>query len=414
MTAQQRKVVGVVVIALVIFFVANQIRKAKRRRAIEMARIAAQSAQRTNRKEEKRFPVVYAKVDIPAREEIKREWLEVKKIPEKYRHVLEGTGYVQDPEEIVGKIALVNIYQGEPVLRERFTAKENIKALSFTITKGYRAVTLKMSTIGAVGGFVRQGDRVDIIGTFNVEYRGVRKKVMVTRTVLPNVKVLAIDQTHKVGSRNDEQENYQNPYKARGKIGYVTVEVTPMQAEELILASVMTAGRDAMKLLLRPEGIAEDKPLMEVVSDVDISGEFEEEADKEEKITVAGAAGGDMAALAKAAKRSGAMEIEVIKGITKSKLIVKSGKEGGGVRVSTGGPGVGPGRPGMGRRIGGGTGDGGPGRFAVERDEELGGPPPLAEEDIGDMPPGQMPSPTGSSGGAPPAVIPGTPRMMRP
>lgn len=68
--------------------------------------------------------------------------------------------YYTSVEEVVGKEPLVDVDQGAPVTR-RYFAEGNVLAKS--IPPGFKAVSVEVSDVIGVGGFVRPGDTVDVL-----------------------------------------------------------------------------------------------------------------------------------------------------------------------------------------------------------------------------------------------------------
>ena len=127
-------------------------------------------------------------------------------------------------ESAVGKLANVPIAQGEPLTDRRVVENLGGSALANLIEKDKRAMTVRVNDVIGVGGFLLPGNRVDVIATRNVTVSGNTRAE--TRTVLKNLKVLAVDQQ----SRTDED----TPVVVRA----VTVEVNPKEAEVLTQATV--------------------------------------------------------------------------------------------------------------------------------------------------------------------------------
>jgi pilus assembly protein CpaB len=125
------------------------------------------------------------------------------------------------------RIVIRSIAINEPIFRSKLSGQSGRASLSAVVTERMRAVTIRVNDVRGVAGFVLPGDRVDILLN-----RGNLIDIM-----LQNIKILGIDQNA------NEQAN--QPQVARA----VTVEVTPFQAQKLILAEKV----GAMSLVLRNE-----------------------------------------------------------------------------------------------------------------------------------------------------------------
>lgn len=90
-----------------------------------------------------------------------------------------------------GAIARASMAQGEPVSERKLVQPGDAGFMAAVIAPGMRAVAVPTSAETGAGGFIMPNDRVDVIATANTSDRR-----MVSRTVVENVRVLAIDQTY--------------------------------------------------------------------------------------------------------------------------------------------------------------------------------------------------------------------------
>ena len=140
------------------------------------------------------YATVYVAVKtIPARSKITSADVKMVNIA---RELLNASA-VTDINEISGKYAFESIIQGEQIIKERL-ADEKSMMLSFRIPEGMKAVRMNVNEQLAVAGFLRPGDFVDIVVSFEkeAEENGQAVKVYprITKTVFQNVKVLALGQ----------------------------------------------------------------------------------------------------------------------------------------------------------------------------------------------------------------------------
>jgi pilus assembly protein CpaB len=129
-------------------------------------------------------------------------------------------GVFHDPTEVVGKIANQKLVAGEAVLKSRTVGQAGGSSLAALIEANKRAVTVRVNDVIGVAGFLLPGNRVDVLASRELD----RNRAQ-TRTLLQNVKVLAVDQT--AAPEKDK------PVVVRA----VTLEVDPRQAELLIQAT---------------------------------------------------------------------------------------------------------------------------------------------------------------------------------
>lgn len=73
---------------------------------------------------------------------------------------VEPKDYYTSLEQVVGKVPRVDIDQGAPVTK-RYFGEGNVLARS--IPPGFQAISVEVSDVIAVGGFVRPGDLVDVL-----------------------------------------------------------------------------------------------------------------------------------------------------------------------------------------------------------------------------------------------------------
>lgn len=129
-------------------------------------------------------------------------------------------GVFNDSAQVVGKIANQKLVEGEAILKSRAVGQAGGSSLAALIESGNRAVTVRVNDVIGVAGFLLPGNRVDVLASREVDRRRVQ-----TRTLLQNVKVLAVDQT--AAPEKDK------PVVVRA----VTLEVDPKQAELLVQAT---------------------------------------------------------------------------------------------------------------------------------------------------------------------------------
>jgi pilus assembly protein CpaB len=138
-------------------------------------------------------------------------------------------GVFQNSTAVEGKISLAEILEGEILLAARFADQGGGSTLAAVVGENMRAVSVRVNDVVGVGGFLLPGNRVDVVAA----YRDGQDTL--SETVVQNVKVLAIDQT----ASADKNE----PVIVRA----VTLEVTPADAEKLVLAEQ----RGSIQLALR-------------------------------------------------------------------------------------------------------------------------------------------------------------------
>ena len=96
-------------------------------------------------------------------------------------------GYVGDTSTLKGQVAKADIYPGEQIIADQFTADAaSIDTSRLEIPKGQVAVSVSLSDTGRVAGFVSPGSDVAIFQSVGAEY---------TRLLLSPVQVIAVGST---------------------------------------------------------------------------------------------------------------------------------------------------------------------------------------------------------------------------
>jgi pilus assembly protein CpaB len=179
-------------------------------------------------------PVVMAAQDIPARTQITDSMLKVVDMD------TAPNDSVQRQVDLVGKVTTTPISNGQPITNSDVTLRGPEMGLAYGILPGYRGVTIQLDPVSSVAGFIKPGDHVDIIATFDAG-----NNQSVTRTVLQNVLLLAtgadVLPTHAAtgnglsGSNNPAAPDGNTPKPE--EIPNATVAVTPEEAQRLMLAA---------------------------------------------------------------------------------------------------------------------------------------------------------------------------------
>ncbi len=198
--------------------------------AVGMNQFIARQAQAQARAEVKSTPVLVSKRVVARGEVIKADMVE----PVDWPEGLVPDGAATKPEDVVGRTALTTIMQREPVFMAKLTGPGGGGAsfVSSIIKPGMRAYTIHTKgPSSSVAGFVRPGDRVDVLltlrGGTNDETGGGS-----TTTLLQAVEILAIDQI--LDSNADTLKMFEMWAKG-DQFTSVTLQVTPEEASLLFL-----------------------------------------------------------------------------------------------------------------------------------------------------------------------------------
>jgi pilus assembly protein CpaB len=166
-------------------------------------------------------PVVMAAEPLSAGIAVRESQLTVAQWPSDF--VPEGG--MQAAAEVADRIPRRRIEAGEPVLSPMLLEPGRGAGLPGLIEPNHRAMSVKADAVVGVGGFIQPGSRVDVLAQLRA-HDPERGFTPYARTILQNVRVLAIDQNF------DRQEG-----SAPMLASVVTLEVDPVEAQLLAYAS---------------------------------------------------------------------------------------------------------------------------------------------------------------------------------
>jgi pilus assembly protein CpaB len=131
-------------------------------------------------------------------------------------------------ENLEGGVARVSFIAGEPIRQAKIVKSGSKSFMSAMITGGMRAVSIPVTQETGAGGFILPNDKVDVILVRRLDDVKAKTKddlPQEARTVLANIRVLAVDQVI-------EEKNGEKTVLART----ATLELSPDQAETLALS----------------------------------------------------------------------------------------------------------------------------------------------------------------------------------
>jgi pilus assembly protein CpaB len=157
---------------------------------------------------------------------------------------VEGQAAGADPQQdFIDRVARREIKTGEPMNRDMVIKQGDSGVTAANLAKGMRAITINVTPPQGVAGLILPNDHVDIIENIAVRdivgLQGWRDVVLkyTAETIMRNIRVIAINQK----LSHDAKEGVAEP----GNL--VTLEVTPDQAERLVVAEEL----GTMRLTLR-------------------------------------------------------------------------------------------------------------------------------------------------------------------
>ena len=133
-------------------------------------------------------------------------------------------GHFTAPEDVKGRVVLANLKKNEPIMESKLAPIDlTTGGVSAVMDPQKRAMAVKVNEVVGLPGFVKPGDRVDVMVTFNQPGKDVDAQI--TKVVLENTLVLATG-TQMVRVEGEEPK----PVKV------LTLEVTLEESEKLAMS----------------------------------------------------------------------------------------------------------------------------------------------------------------------------------
>ncbi len=204
--------------------------------AAMLAWLNVSTARREARKGWNLVPIVVAGQDVDEGTTLTTDMIAQRAMPSQF-----VTPSVIKPDNysyVVGQRVLVNLKKGDPLLWSQFESSKGLERLSKAVQKNFRAISIAAAGEGAVGGWIRPNDHVDIIATF----KDPQSSETNTMTLLQNVLVLAtgkITGNTNMNLLSSSDRRYSN----------ITLLMLPEEVEILTLAE----GMGKITLALRNE-----------------------------------------------------------------------------------------------------------------------------------------------------------------
>ncbi|MDA3897884.1 MAG: Flp pilus assembly protein CpaB [Desulfobacteraceae bacterium] len=190
--------------------------------------------------------VILANRDIPEGMRIDSDMLDLVKIPQKYVQ----PGAFNDAQRLINRNINVPVLKGTQILESMFIATES-ESIASKIPANHRAFSVFVTDVTAVGKLVQPGDMVDLMVTVEVgsfqNGRSISEEI-ITKTVLENILVLAVNQTsskrrslntgdiNQNAAGNVFKTDQQRSSQKKDKIKTMTVSLTPREVQILNLA----------------------------------------------------------------------------------------------------------------------------------------------------------------------------------
>jgi pilus assembly protein CpaB len=168
--------------------------------------------------ESEAVPMAVAAADLPWGSVIKPEM--VKMVP--FLKESLPPGHFTTLEDIKGRVLIAQVKKGEPILESRLAPKSITSGgVSAVVSPGKRALAVKGDKVIGISGFIRPGNKVDVLVTMTDP----KSELDVTKVVLEHIPVLA------AGTEIEGDGKESHP------VDVYTLEVTPEEGEKLALAA---------------------------------------------------------------------------------------------------------------------------------------------------------------------------------
>ncbi|NNC35937.1 MAG: Flp pilus assembly protein CpaB [Acidimicrobiales bacterium] len=144
--------------------------------------------------------VLVAALDVPMGTRVTPDHLQWTKWPNEAlsENLIDDVNRPGAIEELNTAVARTAIYAGEPIVQRKLVLSGDRGQMSALLKPGMRAIATRISVDSAAGGFIKPGDRVDVVLTTQlkneVQTAGPATNQYISKTVFENVHVLAIDQ----------------------------------------------------------------------------------------------------------------------------------------------------------------------------------------------------------------------------
>jgi pilus assembly protein CpaB len=177
---------------------------------------------------EESVPVAVAIVDLSWGTKLSREMIKVAPF---YKKSL-PQGYFSNIGPLEGRVVIVPLKENDAITESKLAPTSvTTGGVSAIVSPGKRALAVKGDKVIGLSGFIRPGNRVDVLVT--LEDPNSKREKQITKIVLEDIPVLATGTQMENGDKNGKGET--SPFDV------YTLEVTPEEGEKLALAS--TQGR---------------------------------------------------------------------------------------------------------------------------------------------------------------------------
>ena len=161
-----------------------------------------------------------------------------------------------DIASLTNRYTAMTIIPDDIITPKRLLDEDTVPNLARAIPAGKRAVSIAVSKASSVGGFIQQGDYVDVIATFRP-----RNGETITKIVLQDIQVLAIGNTYEF----EGLVATHTPAIAASKAELITLALTPEDLEKLMYLDAGTTFRLVLKNPTDKDNVVQTKGATEQI-----------------------------------------------------------------------------------------------------------------------------------------------------
>ncbi len=211
------------------------------------------------------LPTLVATRDIPPHVRLDETMVVSKPVPRTWQQPKALTKV----DDVIGQITSVPIFAGEQVVATKLVTADDA-GLAYYVPTGTRAIALGVDVFNAVGGHIKAGNRVDILGHF--DFGAGEKSDLRTVTLMQDVQVLSVvDDIGTITARQvrtlppegeeaEPEEPPPSPSETLMTSATITVAVTPEAAQRLAMAQELGRLTLVLRSLWEAEGTLELTP----------------------------------------------------------------------------------------------------------------------------------------------------------
>jgi pilus assembly protein CpaB len=211
------------------------------------------------------LPTLVATRDIPPHVRLDETMVVAKDVPRTWQQPKALTKV----DDVIGQITSVPIFAGEQVVATKLVTADDA-GLAYYVPTGTRAIALGVDVFNAVGGHIKAGNHVDILGNF--DFGSGEKSDLRTVTIMQDVQVLSVvddigtitaRQVRELPPEGEEgrpEEAPPGPSETLMSAATITVAVTPEAAQRLSMAQELGRLTLVLRSLWESEGKTELAP----------------------------------------------------------------------------------------------------------------------------------------------------------